>query len=56
MVESDLRFKQIASTIEDMFWIMELKNEELVYISPAAKKISGYTADEFLRKKLHGNL
>lgn len=52
MVESELRFKQITSTIDSMFWILDLKTQKLIYVSNAAKEITGYTADDIIRKDI----
>lgn len=52
MVESELRFKQITSAIDSMFWILDLKSQKLIYVSNAAKEITGHTADDFIRNKI----
>jgi PAS domain S-box-containing protein len=39
--ESEMRFRNIAETIEDVFWISERRNNHLIYVSPAYEKVWG---------------
>ena len=43
--ESEERFRNIAETIEDVFWISEPRNNNLIYVSPAYAKIWGRNID-----------
>jgi len=39
--ESELRFRQLAETVQDVFWITGANPGELLYVSPAYEKIWG---------------
>ncbi|MBI2517229.1 MAG: PAS domain S-box protein [Opitutae bacterium] len=39
--ESEERFRQIAETISEVFWMADIKLERMVYVSPAYEKIWG---------------
>ncbi len=39
--ESEERFRQIAENINSVFWIRDLTDEQVLYVSPAYKKIWG---------------
>ena len=43
--ESESRFRQVAETIQDVFWITEPNPAGLLYISPAYEKIWGRTCE-----------
>jgi PAS domain S-box-containing protein len=43
--ESEARFRNIAETIEDVFWISEQRNNNLIYVSPAYAKVWGRSVD-----------
>jgi PAS domain S-box-containing protein len=47
--ESEDRFQQLASSIQDAFWLYDLTDDRLVYVSPAWERMFGVTADEALR-------
>ncbi len=44
--ESEEKFQQIANTIKDVFWVMDAKTGQALYISPAYKKIWGRSVKE----------
>jgi PAS domain S-box-containing protein len=44
--ESELRFRQLAETIDQVFWFMGLEPERMLYVSPAWERIWGYTVKE----------
>ena len=44
--ESDLRFRQLAETIEHCFWFMNVNPERILYVNPAFEVIWGRTAEE----------
>ena len=48
--ESAERFRMIAETIDEAFWISDVENERVIYISPAYERIWGYS-----RKNLYRN-
>src|ERR1700721_3744489 len=39
--ESNDRFEQLAATISDVFWLMDITNTRLLYISPASETVRG---------------
>ena len=39
--DSERRFRQIAETIQDIFWLFSPETDELLYVSPACEKILG---------------
>jgi PAS domain S-box-containing protein len=43
--ESEERFRLIAETIDEIFWIFDLENNIPTYISPAHERIYGYSRD-----------
>jgi PAS domain S-box-containing protein len=48
--ESEERFRQIAESIDEVFWITSPDKNQMVYVSPAYEKIWGRPCDE-----LYGN-
>ncbi len=45
--ESELRFRQLAENIQEVFWLLELgPPERLVYVSPTYERIWGRSRDE----------
>jgi two-component system, NtrC family, sensor kinase len=57
--ESDERFRLIAETIDEVFWISDIEEEKILYISPAYEHIWGYPRQKmyenrkFFRETLH---
>jgi two-component system, cell cycle sensor histidine kinase and response regulator CckA len=45
--ESEERFRLIAETIDEIFWIFDLDKSLMTYISPAFKRICGYSFRRF---------
>jgi two-component system, cell cycle sensor histidine kinase and response regulator CckA len=43
--ESEERFRQIAETIEEIFWIYDVESRVTTYLSPAFERIWGYPRD-----------
>ncbi|HAA26515.1 MAG TPA: histidine kinase [Cyanobacteria bacterium UBA8553] len=43
--ESDVKFRQLAENIGEVFWISNPEGNELLYVSPAYEKIWGRTCD-----------
>jgi PAS domain S-box-containing protein len=41
--ESEERFRELAETVEDVFWINDLERRKVLYVSPAYEKIWGRT-------------
>jgi two-component system cell cycle sensor histidine kinase/response regulator CckA len=50
--ESELRFRQLAETINDVFWIVGPSLKELLYVSPAYEKVWGRSCEEVLKNPL----
>ncbi|MEG3439510.1 PAS domain S-box protein [Pannus brasiliensis CCIBt3594] len=48
--ESEERFRQMAETISDVFWMMDLDRERVLYISPAFDRIWGRPREELYRR------
>ena len=48
--ESEQRFRQIAESIDEVFWITSPDKNQMIYVSPAYEKIWGRPCDE-----LYGN-
>ena len=44
--ESELRFRQLAETINDVFWITGPTSKDLLYVSPAYEKLWGRSSEE----------
>lgn len=49
--ESEERFRLIAETIDEIFYIMDPLKEAVLYISPAHERIWGYSLDRFYRNQ-----
>ena len=46
--ESELRFRQLAENISEIFWVASPTGEELFYVSPAYEQISGWACQTIL--------
>lgn len=44
--QSEERFRQMAETISDIFWMMDLEREQVLYVSPAFDRIWGRSREE----------
>jgi PAS domain S-box-containing protein len=44
--DSEARFRQMAETIQDVFWITDFQTPKIHYVSPAYEKIWGRSRDE----------
>jgi PAS domain S-box-containing protein len=47
--ESEKRFRLLAETIEDVFWIHSLDFAETYYVSPAFEKVWGISLDDYYK-------
>lgn len=45
--ETQERFEQIANNIKEAFWIVDIQEKKLLYMSSAWKEISGRTGEEY---------
>lgn len=50
---SEHRFRQMAETIEAVFWIADFKQKKLIYVSPAYEKIWGRSVDSLYENFLN---
>ncbi|MBW7885754.1 MAG: PAS domain S-box protein, partial [Caldilineaceae bacterium] len=44
--ESEERFRQLAEHIQEVFWLYDLQDERMTYLSPAFESIYGMSVDE----------
>jgi PAS domain S-box-containing protein len=44
---SELKFRQLAETMREVFWICDLANRDVLYVSPAYQEIFGRTCQSF---------
>jgi PAS domain-containing protein len=42
--ESEMRFRQMAENIRDVFWLMDWSDQTIIYVSPAFEVIWGRSA------------
>lgn len=50
--ESEERFRQFADNTEDVIWLTDLQNHQILYINPAYEKLWGCSAQELYRDPL----
>ncbi|GAB4228957.1 MAG: hypothetical protein Kow00121_57940 [Elainellaceae cyanobacterium] len=46
--QSEERFRQLAENIEDVFWIMDIQDEKVLYISPACEQSWGCSQESLI--------
>lgn len=46
LLESEERFRQMASNIQEVFWLTDVKNRQILYVSPAYEEIFGRPCEE----------
>jgi PAS domain S-box-containing protein len=51
LTESDLRFRQLANNIDDVFWILNASNSDVIYVSPAFEAIWGLSRADVYRDR-----
>jgi two-component system cell cycle sensor histidine kinase/response regulator CckA len=47
--ESDLRFRQLAENIHEVFWMTDVDKAEMLYISPGYERVWGRTTESLLK-------
>ncbi|HET6675440.1 MAG TPA: PAS domain S-box protein, partial [Nitrospiraceae bacterium] len=47
--ESEARFREMAETVEEVIWIRALHPDQVLYVSPAFRRIWGLSPDELYR-------
>ncbi|MEN6326559.1 MAG: diguanylate cyclase [Syntrophomonas sp.] len=55
LLDRQAHLDSILNSVQDVIWSVSPDSFELLYISPAAEKVYGYTLDEFYDDALHGN-
>jgi PAS domain S-box-containing protein len=45
--ESQNQFRLLTETIDDVIYVIDLKKQKIIYISPAVEKITGYEKESF---------
>src|SRR5712691_10242761 len=48
--ESEARFRQVAENINEVFWLANLDNTEVLYVSPAYEEVFGRTRESLYRE------
>src|SRR5205085_8081983 len=48
--ESEARFRQIAETIGEVFWVRDPVRDEFLYVSPSFEKVWGRPTDDLTAK------
>ncbi|BAU66798.1 multi-sensor hybrid histidine kinase [Stanieria sp. NIES-3757] len=48
--ESEERFRQMAETISDIFWMMDVKQKQILYINPAFERIWGRSPEQLYQR------
>ncbi len=44
--ESQERFYRLAENIDNVLWIQDVRNNQIIYISPSSEKVWGYSSNE----------
>jgi PAS domain S-box-containing protein len=47
--ESEERFRLLADAVDDVFWIIDVREQKVVYVSPAYERVWGYSAELLYR-------
>ena len=47
--DAQQRLLHISKTIEDVFWMMSVDGDQMLYVSPAFEKVWGYSAEDLYR-------
>jgi len=50
--KSEEQYRILAENASDVIWILNLKNEQFTYVSPAIQQLIGLTVEEALKKKI----
>lgn len=48
--QSEERFRQLAETVDEVFWLKDANTDELIYVSPAYERIWGRSLQELSEK------
>ncbi|HSA80153.1 MAG TPA: HWE histidine kinase domain-containing protein, partial [Geminicoccaceae bacterium] len=47
--ESEDRFRLLADAVDDVFWITDVRQQKVVYVSPAYERVWGFSAERLYR-------
>ncbi len=50
--KSEQKYRLLADNVIDMIWTLNIKDQRITYISPAVKKIRGFTPEEVMSQSL----
>src|SRR5690606_17485772 len=50
--DSDEKFRQLAETVDSVFWIWDVELQRMVYVSPAYERLWGGNAQELMNNPL----
>ena len=56
LIESEHKYRILAENVSDIIWIMDLKTQKFVYISPSVEMNRGFTPEEAKALKLEQTL
>lgn len=49
LAESENRFRLLADAVDDVFWIIDVSQQKVVYVSPAYERVWGFSAETLYR-------
>jgi PAS domain S-box-containing protein len=50
--ESEERYRNVAESMTDVVWMLDVNTMRFTYVSPSVKRLRGYTADEVLTQSV----
>jgi diguanylate cyclase (GGDEF)-like protein/PAS domain S-box-containing protein len=50
--ESEAKYRFLADHVSDVIWIVNVKTNRWIYVSPSIQKLLGYTVDEIMQQPL----
>jgi PAS domain S-box-containing protein len=50
VLASEARFRELAGTVDDVFYVRELASDTLLYVSPAYERVWGYSVDSVMAR------
>lgn len=54
--QSEAKYRLMAANVTDVIWILELTELKFIYISPAVKKLLGFTPEEAINRAISESL
>src|SRR6478672_932003 len=49
--QSELRFRQLAENIDEVFWMVDLQTDQILYVSPTYEKIWGVSCESLYQSR-----